>query len=130
MTADVTRPQMARNLGRPGDRRHAACDRRATRSGTHGPREVLSRGLRRSGRLDWLLPPGHRARDPQRILRLLVRRRLLRDQFATRWRERVLSQVAQHVEITAGLQHDEQWGIGTNAMPVAAMWITGRPSCL
>jgi hypothetical protein len=27
------------------------------------------------------------------------------------------------------LQHDEQRGIGTNAMPIAAMWITGRPSC-
>jgi hypothetical protein len=68
-------------------------------------------------------------RDSQRILQLLVRRRLLRDQFAARWRERVLSQDAQHVEITAGLQHDEQKGIDMNARPVAAIWITGRPSC-
>jgi superfamily I DNA/RNA helicase len=86
-------------------------------------------GPRMSGRLVGLLLPGHLARDSQRILQLLVHRRLLRDQFAARWRERVLSQGAQHVEITAGLQHDEQKGIDMNARPVAAIWITGRPSC-
>jgi hypothetical protein len=46
-----------------------------------------------------------------------------------RWRARVLSQSAQHVEITAGLQHDEQKGTDMNAKPAAAIRITGRPSC-
>ena len=41
----------------------------------------------------------------------------------------LLSQSAQHVEITAGLRHDEQKEIDISARPVAAIWITGRPSC-
>jgi hypothetical protein len=63
------------------------------------------------------------------MLQLLVRRKRLRDQFAARRREHVLSQSAQHVEITAGLRHDEQKEIDISARPVAAIWITGRPSC-